>query len=50
MKKSVLKVYTDGSIMGEERGVGVYCESKGFEGRYKIEKDVPISSAELKAI
>jgi hypothetical protein len=22
----------------------------GFEGRYKIEKDVPISSAELKAI
>jgi hypothetical protein len=42
-------VYTDGSIMGEERGVGVYCEVKGFEGRYKIEKDVPISSAELKA-
>jgi hypothetical protein len=27
----------------------VYCEAKGFEGRYKIEKDVPISSAELKA-
>jgi hypothetical protein len=22
----------------------------GFEGRYKVEKDVPISSAELKAI
>jgi hypothetical protein len=40
-------VYTDGSIMGEERGVGVYYEAKG---RYKIEKDVPISSAELKAI
>jgi hypothetical protein len=40
-------VYTDGSIMGEERGVGVYW---GFEGRNKIEKDVPISSAELKAI
>jgi hypothetical protein len=38
------------SIMGEERSVGVYCESKGFEGRYKIEKDMPISSAELKVI
>jgi hypothetical protein len=47
-KKPALMVYTDGSIMGEERGV--YCEAKGFEGRYKIEKDVPISSAELKAL
>jgi hypothetical protein len=28
----------------------VYCETKGFDGRYKIEKDVPISSVELKAI
>jgi hypothetical protein len=28
----------------------VYCEAKGFEGRYKIEKDVQISSAELKTI
>jgi ribonuclease HI len=28
----------------------VYCEAKGFEGRYKIEKDVPMSSAELKSI
>jgi hypothetical protein len=43
-------VYTDGSIIGEERCVGVYCEAKGFEGKYKIEKDVSISSAELKAI
>jgi hypothetical protein len=30
----------DGSIMSEERGVGVYCEAKDFEGRYKIEKEV----------
>jgi hypothetical protein len=22
------EIYTDGSIMGEERGVGVYCEAK----------------------
>jgi hypothetical protein len=36
--------------MGVERGVGVYCEAKVFERKYKIEKDVPISSAELKAI
>jgi ribonuclease HI len=43
-------VYTDGSIMGNERGVGVYFEAKGFEERYKIEQDVPISSTELKAI
>jgi hypothetical protein len=28
----------------------VYCEAKAFEGRYKIEKDLPISSVELKAI
>jgi hypothetical protein len=35
--------------MGEVKGVGVYCETKGFERKYKIEKDVPISSAELKA-
>jgi hypothetical protein len=27
-------VYTDGSIMSEKRGVGMYCETKGFEGRY----------------
>jgi hypothetical protein len=50
LKKPAVMVYTDGSIMGEERSVGVYCEAKGFEGRYKIEKNVPISSAELKAI
>jgi hypothetical protein len=36
--------------MDKERGVGVYCEAKGFEERYKIEKDVAISSAELEAI
>jgi hypothetical protein len=48
MKKPALMLYTDGSIMGEVRGL--YCEAKGSEGRYKIEKDVPISSAELKAI
>jgi hypothetical protein len=36
--------------MGEERGVGVYTEAKGFEGIYKIEQDVQIYSAELKAI
>jgi hypothetical protein len=36
--------------MGEERGVGGYCEAKGFEDRYKMEKDVAISSAELNAI
>jgi hypothetical protein len=45
MKKLVLMMYTDGLIMGEERKVGVYCEAKGFEERYKIEKNVPISSA-----
>jgi hypothetical protein len=45
MKKPALMVYYDGSIMGVE----VYCETRGFEGRYKIEKDMPISSAELKA-
>jgi ribonuclease HI len=28
----------------------VYCETRRFEGRYKIEKDLPISTAELKAI
>jgi hypothetical protein len=50
LKKPTLMVYTNGSIMSEERGVGVYCEAKGFEGRYKIEQDVPISSADLKAI
>jgi hypothetical protein len=50
LKKPALMVYTDSSIMGEERGVGVYCAAKGFEGRCKIGKDVPISSAELKAI
>jgi ribonuclease HI len=44
MKKPALMVYTDGKIKGEERGVGVYCEAKGFKGRYKIEKDVPITS------
>jgi hypothetical protein len=38
LKKLALMVYTDGGIMGEERGVGVYCETKGFEGRYKIQK------------
>jgi hypothetical protein len=27
----------------------VYCAAKGFEGRYKIDKDVPISLAVLKA-
>jgi hypothetical protein len=36
--------------MSEERVVGVFCEFKDFEGRFRIEKDVPISSAELKAI
>jgi hypothetical protein len=50
MKKSSLMVYTDGSIMGKERGAGVYCETKSFKERFKIEKDVPISSVELKAI
>jgi hypothetical protein len=50
LKKPALMVCTDGSIIGEERGVIVYCEAKGFEGRYKIGKDVPISSAKLKAI
>jgi hypothetical protein len=30
--------------------ITVYRATKGFEGRYKIEKDVPISLAELKAI
>jgi hypothetical protein len=50
LKKFALMVYTDGSIIDKERGVGVHCKSKGFEERYKIEKDVPISSAELKAI
>jgi hypothetical protein len=50
LQKPALMVYTDGSILGEERAVGVYCEAKGFERRCKIEKDVPISSAELKAI
>jgi hypothetical protein len=30
MKKPVLMVYTDGSIMSEERDVGLYC-FKGFE-------------------
>jgi hypothetical protein len=29
LKKPALMVYTDGSIMCEERGVGVYCEAKG---------------------
>jgi hypothetical protein len=50
MKKPALMVYTNGSIIGVRRGVGVYCETKGFEGRYKIEKDVRMSSADLKAI
>jgi hypothetical protein len=50
LNKPALVVYTGGSIMSEERSVGLYCEAKGFVGRYKIEKDVPISSAEQKAI
>jgi hypothetical protein len=36
--------------MSEERGIGVYCETKDFEGRYKNEKNVPISAAEPKAL
>jgi hypothetical protein len=31
LKKPALMMYTDGSIIGEERGVGVYCEAKGLE-------------------
>jgi hypothetical protein len=31
VKKPALIVYTDGSIMGEEIGVRVYSEAKGFE-------------------
>jgi ribonuclease HI len=36
--------------MSKEKGVGVYCEAKDFEGRYKIEKEMPLSSDELKVI
>jgi hypothetical protein len=32
LKKPAMMVYTDGSIMCKERGVGVYSEAKGFEG------------------
>jgi hypothetical protein len=33
LKKPALMVYTDGSIMGAESGVGLYCETKGFKGK-----------------
>jgi hypothetical protein len=44
LKKPALMVYTDGRFNNGRR------KRRREEGRYKIEKDVPISSAELKAI
>jgi hypothetical protein len=41
-------MYTDGSIMGEERGVGVYCEAKALREDTRLRK--MCQSAELKAI
>jgi hypothetical protein len=35
MQKPTLTVWTDGSTMGEKRGVGVYCKVKGFKGLTK---------------